>query len=98
MVSNNCIYTTRVLSIIALILIVVVTLPVSASSAGAAGMSNCRLKGIVTDSQTGEPLIGVSVLLRGRHGGTMTDSTGMYQIKNLPSGTYGLQFSHIVSL
>jgi len=44
-----------------------------------------EIKGIVTDSETGETLIGVSVAEKGTTNGTMTDLDGQYSI-NIPVG------------
>ncbi len=46
---------------------------------------NVVLSGLVTDAQTGEPLIGVTVYNTNRRTGTTTNSTGHYTI-TLPSG------------
>lgn len=44
------------------------------------------IKGVVTDADTGETLIGVSVGQKGTTNGTMTDLDGYYSI-NVPTGT-----------
>ena len=67
----------------------------AADSTAASANAKCKIRGVVTDAATGETVPGVSVLLKGRHGGTMTDEEGAFVIKNLPPGNYGLQLSHV---
>jgi len=50
--------------------------------------------GRVTDRQTGEPLIGASVVVDGTELGNATDLNGQYQIINIPPGTYSLTASY----
>ena len=50
--------------------------------------------GHVTSSEDGEPLIGVSVLVKGKTIGASTDIDGNYSI-NVPDGSNTLQFSYI---
>ena len=38
------------------------------------------LSGTVTDAATGEPLIGVSILVKGTQGGTITDTNGNFSL------------------
>ena len=56
------------------------------------------LKGVVTDKQTGEPLIGCNVVVK-RNGeiinGARTDIDGIYTIKGLAKGAYDVEFSYI---
>lgn len=47
-----------------------------------------KLVGKVTDKKTGEPVIGVSVMLQGTKLGASTDFEGEYIISNIPPGTY----------
>ena len=56
---------------------------------------NVVLSGLVTDAQTGEPLIGVTVYNTDRRTGTTTNSSGQYTI-TLPSGrALELVFSYV---
>lgn len=50
------------------------------------------LKGIVTD-QAGEPLIGVSISVKGTSSGTVTDINGKYSLRVSPGST--LVFTYI---
>lgn len=52
-----------------------------------------KLKGQVIDATTGEPVIGVNVLVKGSTNGTITDMTGKYEL-NAPAGAI-LQISFI---
>lgn len=51
------------------------------------------LEGVVKDKETGEPLIGVNILIVGTSMGAITDINGFYQVSNVKGGTYDLQFS-----
>jgi outer membrane receptor for ferrienterochelin and colicin len=50
--------------------------------------------GRVTDKQTGEPLIGASVVIDGTELGNATDLNGQYQIINVPPGPYSVTASY----
>jgi TonB-dependent starch-binding outer membrane protein SusC len=52
------------------------------------------IQGSITDSTTGEPLIGVSVLVKGMKTGAITDNKGMFLIKLKP-GSYVLSVAYI---
>lgn len=51
--------------------------------------------GIVTDANTGEPLIGTTVQLVELQRGTPSDTDGSYEITNVPAGTYTLRVSFV---
>lgn len=51
------------------------------------------VSGLVTD-ESGEPLPGVTVIIKGTIRGTVTNSDGMYSISNIPDGAI-LQFSFL---
>lgn len=53
------------------------------------------ISGTVTDSKTGEPLVGVSVAVKGSTRGGKTSVGGRYNILNLPVGDYTLVFSSV---
>lgn len=53
------------------------------------------IRGKVTDAETGEDLIGVTVVIDGTTQGTITDIEGKYTIPNLDAGTYTIQVSYI---
>ncbi|HEY6625598.1 MAG TPA: TonB-dependent receptor, partial [Ignavibacteriaceae bacterium] len=54
-----------------------------------------RIKGKVTDLETGEPLIGANVLVVGTSFGAATDVNGEYLIINLSAGTVEVKCSYI---
>jgi outer membrane receptor for ferrienterochelin and colicin len=54
-----------------------------------------KLTGTVIDAETGEPLIGVNILLEGTVLGSATDIYGRYVILNIPPGSYSVKISYI---
>jgi outer membrane receptor protein involved in Fe transport len=54
-----------------------------------------RITGRVIDQETGEPLIGVNVLLEGTTMGAATDAEGYFNIINISPGTYNIRASMI---
>ena len=54
-----------------------------------------NLEGIILESGTKQPLIGVNIYVLDNQMGTSTNSKGNYTIKDLPVGTYTLQFSYV---
>lgn len=67
------------------------------SNNNAGGLYNPSVKkvtGRVIDSDFGEPLIGVTVIVKGTSVGTVTDIDGFYSI-NIPIGTKQLTYSYI---
>ncbi len=53
------------------------------------------IKGIVKDEQSGEPLIGATVMIIGTYKGVSTDFLGAYEFKDLKPGDYSIKFSYI---
>lgn len=53
------------------------------------------IKGIVTDATNGETIIACNILLQGTTIGTVTDFDGIYELSNVPAGTYNAIFSFI---
>lgn len=54
-----------------------------------------KLAGRITDSQTGEPIIGANVTLTATRMGGSTDTDGYYHILEIPPGTYEVTISCI---
>lgn len=54
-----------------------------------------KIKGIVTDQATNEPLIGASVSVEGTSLGAATDIDGNYIILNVPAGTHTVRASYV---
>ncbi len=52
------------------------------------GGTTGKLAGTVKDAETGEPLIGVNVLIEGTARGAASDTKGYYFVHNLPPGEY----------
>ncbi|MFH1698984.1 MAG: von Willebrand factor type A domain-containing protein [Candidatus Zixiibacteriota bacterium] len=72
-----------------LILTLLLTITVFFAVAGDAG----KIKGTVTDATTGDPIPGVSVLIKGTTMGAKTDLDGNFVIISVPPGTYTLIIS-----
>ncbi len=53
------------------------------------------VNGVVTDAETGETIIGASVLIKGSVRGTVTDIDGSYSLRSKVQLPYTLQFSSI---
>ncbi|MCQ2347625.1 MAG: SusC/RagA family TonB-linked outer membrane protein [Paludibacteraceae bacterium] len=58
-----------------------------------AAMANVTVRGTVTDQDTNEPMIGVSILVKGTTTGTVTDFDGMYELSVPENAT--IQFSYV---
>ncbi len=54
-----------------------------------------KISGKVTDADTGEPLIGVNIIIRGTVIGAATDVDGSYFLINLKPGTYSLEATYV---
>ncbi|MBL7074829.1 TonB-dependent receptor [candidate division KSB1 bacterium] len=52
-----------------------------------------KIVGIITDSESGDPLIGVNVIIEGTTLGAATDMDGYYVILNVPPGRHHLKAS-----
>lgn len=57
--------------------------------------SSGKITGTVVDSETGETLIGVNVVIDGTIKGTATDIDGRYTIRNVEAGTYTVVVSYL---
>lgn len=57
--------------------------------------SRVTIRGKVIDAGTREPIPNVNVLLKGTTWRTSTDDEGVFAIRNIPSGKYTLEFSHV---
>jgi len=54
-----------------------------------------KVRGIVTDSETGEPLIGANVMIEGTTLGASTDMNGVYVILAVPPGVHSIRATYI---
>ena len=57
--------------------------------------SGSSIKGIVTDHESGEPLLGVNIVVLGTYLGASSDVDGFYLIQNINPGEYTLEVSYI---
>ena len=57
--------------------------------------SQGTIQGKVTSTETGEELIGATVLIKGTTTGSMSDIDGNYRIPNVATGTYQVICSYI---
>ena len=73
---------------------IVLGLVVFAMTCAHAGTTG-KVAGKVLDAQTGEPLVGVNVLLVGTTLGASSDIDGEYFILNIPPGTYAVKASAV---
>ncbi len=59
------------------------------------GATTGGISGVITDAQSGEPVVGVTVMVMGTSLGASTDVDGRYMIINVPVDTYTLQLSSV---
>lgn len=78
----------------ALLFIVALTGLLIISSIVFAGTTG-KIKGVVTDAKTGEPIPGASVLIVGTTQGAMTDPDGKFLITMVPPGEYVLRITSV---
>ncbi len=64
-------------------------------SATAYGSVVGKIKGTVTDQQSGEPLIGATVAVVGTALGAVTNEAGEYSVNNVPVGTYVVRITAV---
>lgn len=72
----------------------ILTILVLSSFALFAGTTG-KISGKITDSKTGEPLIGANIIVSGTSLGAATDAEGYYLIMNVQPGVYTLQALYI---
>lgn len=68
---------------------------VSASGSTGGSTANMTVSGRVIDKETAEPLPGANVLLMGTSFGSATDINGVFDIYNVPAGTYSVKVKYI---
>ena len=54
-----------------------------------------KITGLITDKETGEPLIGCNVIILDTDLGTASNESGKYFLLNIPPGKYSIKFSMI---
>ena len=72
------------------VLSVMVLLPAIVLAAGSG-----KIRGKVTDRETGEPLIGANVVIEGTSLGASTDVNGEYYVLSVPVGTYTVRATYV---
>ena len=80
----------RLLACALLIVVGVLLLPIDSFA-----VNTGQIKGRITHKDTGEPVLGASVLVVGTTQGAMTDLEGYFQILRVDPGTYTLRISHL---
>ncbi|WP_435357754.1 TonB-dependent receptor [Emticicia sp. SJ17W-69] len=58
-------------------------------------MAQNNIKAIIKDEKTNEPLIGVTVFLKGTQNGTTSDEKGFAELKNIPNGKETIIFQSV---
>ena len=53
-------------------------------------LASSTIKGIITNSENKEPLIGANIMLMNTDFGIASDTDGFYMISNIPMGRYTL--------
>ena len=64
-------------------------------SIGLAAAQVAKVTGWVVSEEDGEPVIGATVLVKGTTQGTITDTDGKFELKDLPKEAKSLQISFI---
>lgn len=59
------------------------------------GLAAGRIKGTITDAETGDPLVGVNIVVMGTYRGAATDFDGHYLITELKQGSYDLEVTSL---
>ncbi|MCH8929109.1 MAG: carboxypeptidase-like regulatory domain-containing protein, partial [Candidatus Marinimicrobia bacterium] len=59
------------------------------------GATSGKLKGTITDQETGGPLVGANVVISGTSMGAATDEDGKFVILNVPIGVYEIDIKYI---
>ncbi|MEE1566385.1 MAG: TonB-dependent receptor [Arenicellales bacterium] len=59
------------------------------------GQEKGTITGRLSDSETGEPLPGVNVMVKGTYYGAASDGDGFYRITNVSAGSYDMEVSMI---
>ena len=64
-------------------------------ASGAMGQARGVIQGHITDAESGDPLPGVNVVIKGTYKGAATDMSGRYRIEGISPGYYDIQASMI---
>ncbi len=78
-----------------MIWVLVLAACVMALPAGLQAAATGKIKGVITEKNTGEPVFGASVMVLGTVRGDMTDANGKYLITQVEPGSYTLKITHV---
>lgn len=78
-----------------LALFLLASLASAQTSVSADSVQTGRISGLVSDAETGEPLIGANVYLVGTQIGAATDIDGRFTIEAVPVGTHTVRAAYI---
>ncbi len=76
-------------------LVLFLALSAGATTAVGGATKNPAITGTIVDENSGEPLIGVTVMIEGTNQGANTDMDGTFRIYNVVPGTYTLNVSSV---
>lgn len=80
---------------IGLFAVLIAAMPLSAALSPRPAVAQGVVTGVVTDAESGETLIGVSVFVVGTTRGDATDLNGRYRVADLRAGDYTIRFSYV---
>jgi len=72
----------------------ILLITVMCTAIGFAGTTG-KVSGKITDSETGEPILGANILIADTYLGAAADIEGDYYINNIPPGTYNLKVTAV---
>jgi TonB-dependent receptor len=81
--------------IIAVLLTILLTLVMAVDLSAQSENNRASIYGIVTDAETGDPLTGATVVVRGTNIGTSTDIEGRFRLRRVPAGTQILTINYV---
>ena len=58
---------------------------------GLRAQKTASIYGVVTEQETGEPLVGVNILIKGTYYGVATDEQGRFRIDGISPGVYSIR-------
>src|SRR5699024_9946894 len=76
------------------VFIILVTAAILLKPGKMSAQGSATLSGFITDRQSGQMLPGATVQLKDTNKGAASDSSGYFQIKNIPPGSYTLAVSY----
>jgi hypothetical protein len=83
------------MNVTTVILLLFTTLTISAQVDANKRQNSGKIKGVITEKQTGSPIVGTTIYLVDKFGGAIADENGQFLIQKLESGIYSLRISHV---